>query len=311
MSWLIQEPVPQAELARQFQEQMCAPQILKLPGAHDALTARIAQQSGFQALYLSGAALTASRALPDLGIINSAEVAEQARHLIRACNLPLLVDIDTGFGGTLSAARTAREMVEAGVAAVQIEDQDLPKKCGHLNDKKLIAPEEMAQKIRAIKSVAPTLLIIARTDAKATEGIEAAIERAQLYMNAGADGIFPEALRSEEEFRQFRSQLEAPLLANMTEFGQTPYYTAQQFQDWGYQIILFPVSSLRVAAQACQKLFEQIQENGTQTGSLEQMMTRRELYDTIHYFDYEKMDNTIAQTVLPSDEQSESSTEVE
>lgn len=301
MSWLIQTPVPQAELARQFRELMLAPETLKLPGAHDALTARIAQQVGFQALYLSGAAFTASRALPDLGIINSTEVAVQARDLVRATNLPLLVDIDTGFGGTLNAARTAREMLEAGVAAVQIEDQDLPKKCGHLNDKKLISPEEMAQKIRALKAAAPTLLVIARTDAKATEGLDSAAERANLYLSAGADGIFPEALCSEEEFCQFREKTTAPLLANMTEFGQTPYYTAEQFQKWGYQIMLFPVSSLRVAAKACRDLFEQLHQNGTQLHCLEQMMTRRELYETIDYFDYEKMDNNIAATVLPEE----------
>lgn len=301
MSWLIQEPVPQPELAHRFRELMHAPEILKLPGAHDALTARIAQQVGFPALYLSGAAFTASRALPDLGIINSTEVATHAREITRATNLPLLVDIDTGFGGTLNAARTAREMFEAGVAAVQIEDQELPKKCGHLNDKKLVAPEEMAQKIHTLKRVAPTLLIIARTDAKATEGIESAIERAQLYMAAGADGIFPEALQSEDEFQQFRDGIEAPLLANMTEFGQTPYYTAEQFQNWGYQIMLFPVSSLRVAARACRDLFEQIHQTGTQVDALEQMLTRRELYETIDYFDYEKMDSNIAQTVLPTE----------
>ncbi len=304
MSWLIEKPVPQAELAAQFKSLMTAPEILRIPGAHDGLAAQIARNVGFGALYLSGAAYTASRGLPDLGIVTSQEVAERARDLIRATNLPVLVDIDTGFGGVLNAARTAREMVEAGVAAVQMEDQELPKKCGHLNGKKLVSPQEMAQKIRAVKEVVPSLVVIARTDAKDSEGIDAAITRARLYMQAGADGIFPEALSSEEEFRQFRDGLDAPLLANMTEFGRTPYYTAQQFESWGYQMVIYPVTSLRIAAKAYQTVYQQILETGTQAASVEQMLTRRELYETIRYFDYEALDEGIAGTVLPGTEES-------
>jgi len=299
MSWLIEKPLPQAALSARFRQLMSAPEILKMPGAHDGLAAQVACNVGFDALYLSGAAYTASRGLPDLGIIYSNEVADRARDLIRATNLPVLVDIDTGFGGVLNAARTAREMVEAGVAAVQIEDQELPKKCGHLNGKKLVSATEMAQKIRAIKEAAPTLIVIARTDAKDSEGIEAAAERANFYVESGADGIFPEALISEEEFQQFRKKVAAPLLANMTEFGRTPYYTATQFENWGYQMVIFPVTSLRVAAKAYQKVFEEIFQKGTQIDSLDQMLTRRELYETIRYFDYEKMDETIAETKLP------------
>ncbi len=301
MSWLIEKPAPQFELSAQFYQLMTAPQILKMPGAHDGLAAQIARNVGFDALYLSGAAYTASRGLPDLGIIYSNEVADRARDLIRATNLPVFVDIDTGFGGVLNAARTAREMVEANVAAVQIEDQELPKKCGHLNGKKLVTAEEMAQKIRAIKEAAPTLIVIARTDAKASEGIDFAAERANLYVQSGADGIFPEALVSEEEFRQFREKVDAPLLANMTEFGRTPYFTASQFESWGYQMVIFPVTSLRVAAKAYQKVFEELFEKGTQKDLLEKMLTRQELYETIRYFDYEKMDATIAETTLPDD----------
>ena len=303
MSWLIENPISQSQLSERFHQLMQAPEILQMPGAHDGLTAQIARNVGFGALYLSGAAYTASRGLPDLGIIYSDEVAQRARDLIRAANLPLLVDIDTGFGGVLNATRTAREMVEAGVAAVQIEDQELPKKCGHLNGKKLVSAEEMAQKIRAIKKTAPTLIVIARTDAKASEGLEAAIERANLYVQSGADGIFPEALISEEEFRAFREKVGAPLLANMTEFGRTPYFTAAQFESWGYQMVIFPVTSLRVAAKACQKVFEEFYEKGTQKDSLDQMQTRQELYETIGYFDYEKLDQNIAETTLPGGEE--------
>lgn len=299
MSWLTEEEKSQQELSELFLRRIQSPEILKIPGAHDGLTARIAKQTGFEALYLSGAAYTASRGLPDLGIVYSEEVVRRARDLIRATQLPLLVDIDTGYGGVLNVARTAREMVEAKVAAVQIEDQELPKKCGHLNGKKLVSAEEMAQKIRMIKQAAPSLVVIARTDAKGVEGIEAAVERAEQYVDAGADGIFPEALTTEEEFAYFSRRIKAPLLANMTEFGKTPYFTAKQFEDWGYRMVIYPVSSLRVAARAVENVFREIFEKGTQVGCLEEMQTREQLYDTIRYYDYEALDESIARTVLP------------
>mgnify|MGYP001952284946 CR=1 FL=1 len=279
---------------------MYAPDILLIPGTHDGLAARIAKQAGFRALYLSGAAYAASRALPDLGITGAEELAARARDIIRATQLPLLVDIDTGFGGVLNAARAAREMVEAKVAAVQIEDQELPKKCGHLSGKKLVPPEEMVQKIRAIKQVSPTLIVVARTDAAGVEGLDAAIARAKQYVAAGADAIFPEALSDEREFRRVASEIDAPLLANMTEFGRTPYYTAAQFQQWGYRMVLYPVSTIRVAAKAYERLFEQIKAYGTQKGMLSEMQTRQELYETIRYDDYERLDASIAKSVLPA-----------
>lgn len=299
MSWLIEQERSQKELATKFRRLMSGEEVLKLPGTHDGMAARLAKQVGFKALYLSGAAYTASRGLPDLGIVSAEEVAERARDLIRATNLPLLVDVDTGFGGVLNVARTAKEMVEAKVAAIQMEDQDLPKKCGHLNGKNLVTTEEMVQKIRIAKEVAPSLLIVARTDAKAVDGMEAAIKRAQQYVKAGADAIFPEALTNETEFRQMGEAIEAPLLANMTEFGKTPYYTAEQFASWGYKMVLYPVTSLRVAAKACERVFAEIFQEGTQAGSLEQMQTRKELYETIRYYDYEALDDKIAKTELP------------
>lgn len=299
MTWFMEQDVSQWELAERFRALIRGPEALTVIGAHDGLAARMAQLAGFEALYLSGAAFTASRALPDLGIIGSGELADRARELVRATGLPLLVDIDTGFGGVLNAARTAKEMVEAKAAAVQLEDQELPKKCGHLNGKKLVTPEEMIQKIRAIKQVSPTLVVVARTDAKDVEGMEAAIERAKRYADAGADAIFPEALGSEEEFRRFRAAVDVPLLANMTEFGRTPYYTVQQFQQWGYRMVLFPVTSLRVAAKAYELVFREIRDLGTQAGALERMLTRQELYEAIRYYDYEKMDEKLAATVLP------------
>jgi len=298
MSWLLEQAPDQRELAANFRSLIASGTILKIPGTHDGMSARIAKQHQFEALYLSGAAYTASRGLPDLGLIYSNEVADRARELIRASCLPVLVDIDTGFGGVLNVARSAKEMVEAGVAAVQIEDQDMPKKCGHLNGKKLVTADEMVQKIRAIKETSPSLVIIARTDAKSVDGMDAAIARAKMYIAAGADGIFPEALENEDEFRAFRAAVDVPLLANMTEFGRTPYYTADQFESWGYNMVIYPVTSLRVAAKAYENVYAEISSTGTQVQSLGSMQTRKELYATIRYDDYEKLDSKIAKTVL-------------
>jgi methylisocitrate lyase len=299
MAWLLEEEPDQRQLADTFRRLVQAGPIVKIPGTHDGMAARIAKQCHFQAIYLSGAAYTASRGLPDLGMIYSNEMADRARELIRATGLPLLVDIDTGFGGVLNVARTAKEMVEAKVAAVQIEDQELPKKCGHLNGKQLVSANDMIQKIRTIKEIAPTLYILARTDAKGVEGMDAAIDRAKQYVAAGADAIFPEALETEEEFRRFSSAVSAPLLANMTEFGRTPYYTAEQFESWGFRMVIYPVTSLRVAAKAYERVFAEINHTGTQQSALGEMQTRKELYETIRYYDYEALDNKIAKTVLP------------
>lgn len=296
MSWLIEEEPSQIELASEWRRLVETGPILQIPGTHDGMAARMAKQAEFQAIYLSGAAYTASRGLPDLGLIYSNEVAERARELVRASGLPLLVDIDTGYGGILNVARTAKEMAEAKVAAVQIEDQEMPKKCGHLSGKKLISTEEMCQKIRTLKAVSPTLYVLARTDAKGVEGMAEAIARAKQYLAAGADAIFPEALESEADFLHFRKEVDAPLLANMTEFGKTPYYTAAQFESWGFRMVLYPVSSLRVAAKAYERVFEEIRGQGTQKEVLDQMQTRSELYQVIRYEDYEALDGTIARS---------------
>lgn len=301
MVWIVEQESTQEELSDRFRTLMNAKELLQIPGAHDGLAALMARKAGFQALYLSGAAFTASQGLPDLGIVSSEEVARRAREIVRAADLPVLVDIDTGFGGVLNAARTAKEMAEVRVAAVQIEDQDLPKKCGHLNGKKLVPVEEMMQKIKAIKQAAPTLVIVARTDAYAVEGIESAIERAKRYVEAGADAIFPEALATKEDFLKVSRSISVPLLANMTEFGKTPYYTAEEFSELGYSMVIYPVSSLRAAAKAYERLFQTIKSTGSQKSELENMQTRKELYDVIHYDDFEALDQTIAKTVLPED----------
>lgn len=298
MAWIVDQQSTQKELAEKLKEEMEAEDILQIPGAHDAMAALVARDAGFSVLYLSGGAYTASRGLPDLGIVTATEIAERARDLVRATNLPVLVDIDTGFGGVLNVARTAREMVEANVAAVQIEDQQLPKKCGHLNGKQLVTTEEMVQKIKAIKEVAPSLVVVARTDARAVEGLDAAIRRAASYVEAGADAIFPEALQTDEEFRLFAEKVDAPLLANMTEFGKTPFITAEEFQNMGFRMVIYPVTSLRVAAKAYERIFTLIKEQGSQADGVFNMQTRKELYETISYDDFEELDQTIAKTVL-------------
>lgn len=299
MTWLVEQQKSQKELAEEFINYITAGPILKIMGTHDGMAALMAKKVGFKALYLSGGAYTASRGLPDLGVLHSQEVAERAREIIRASNLPLLADIDTGFGGILNVARTAKEMVEAGVAAVQIEDQDLPKKCGHLNGKKLVTADEMVQKIKIIKEVAPSLVVVARTDALAVEGREAAVQRLKKYVEAGADAIFPEALITEEDFRAFSKEFEVPLLANMTEFGKTPYFTAEEFESFGYSMVIYPVTSLRAAAKAYEIVFSEVFEKGTQRDVLDKMQTRKELYETIKLHDYEDLDQEIAKTIVP------------
>jgi methylisocitrate lyase len=299
MSWIVDRTPAQNVLAENFRRLMNDRKLLQIPGVHDGMTALIAKRTGFKALYLSGAAYTASRGLPDLGMIYSSEVADKAKELIRASGLPLLVDIDTGYGGVLNVARAAKEMEEAGVAAVQIEDQQMPKKCGHLNGKRLVTSEEMQQKIRMLKHIAPGLIVVARTDARAVEGMDGALRRAGEYVAAGADAIFPEAFITGEDFRRMHSAVDRPLLANMTEFGKTPYYTADEFASFGCSMVIYPVTSMRAAAGACTRVFQEIHDRGTQKEVLDAMQTRAELYDTIGLAQYEALDQNIAKTVLP------------
>ncbi|WP_277584653.1 methylisocitrate lyase [Psychrobacillus antarcticus] len=298
MSWLLQNR-DQSPSSR-FREILNNPGVIKVPGAHDGLSAILAKKTGFEVLYLSGGAFSASKGIPDVGLVTLSELAEKTKELYRATNIPILVDIDTGFGSILNVIRTIRELEESGAAAVQIEDQDLPKKCGHLNGKILISEEEMVQKIQACRQASKDMVIVARTDAFSVEGMEQAIKRAKAYEKAGADIIFPEALRTKEDFIQFSKEISIPLLANMTEFGKTPYYSAKQFEEWGYKLIIYPVSSLRVAAYAVEELFKDIYNKGTQVDQVKNMQTREDLYQTIEYYAYEDLDNTIAKTVLES-----------
>jgi methylisocitrate lyase len=299
MTWLVEHLPKTDDLSQMFFRQIHAPSITVIPGVYDGLSALLAREAGFESLYLSGAALTASRGWPDLGLLTAQDVSEPLRDIVRATGLPVLVDVDTGFGGVLQCIRTAKEMREVGAAAIQVEDQLMPKKCGHLNGKQLVPTEEMVQKIHAIKSAEPLLVLVARTDAVAIEGLDAAIERAQAYAQAGADVIFPEALRSAEAFQRFRDGISIPLLANMTEFGQTPYITAEEFEAWGYNAVIFPVTALRAAAFAMREVYRTLKATGTQKILLNQLLTRQELYDLIRYFEYEEMDRSILRSTLP------------
>ena len=261
-------------------------EILMAPGAHDALTARIAEVSGFEAVYITGAGTVNTQlGMPDHSMITLTEMVQSATRMARATTLPIVSDADTGYGGVLNVMRTVREFQLAGIAGIHIEDQVLPKRYGHLMGKEIIPIEEMMGKIQAAchARTDPDFLIIARVDARATLGFDEAVRRGKAYMEAGADMIFPEALESEEEFRDFARQVNAPLLANMTEYGKTPYLTAARFQDLGYRMVIYPVSAMRVAIKAIYDLFREIRRTGTQKQSLKHMFTRDQLYDLIGY----------------------------
>ena len=300
MTYLVAADLPQSSAGRRFRDLLDRPGITQLPGAHNGMAALQAKAAGFEGLYLSGAAMTASMGLPDLGIITVDEVCFFIRQIARAAALPVLVDGDTGYGEALNVMHMVRSFEEAGAGAVHIEDQLLPKKCGHLNDKKLADAQDMAAKVAAAARARRDLFIIARTDAAASEGIDGAVARAQLYIDAGADAIFPEALHTAAMFREFAQRMPGvPLLANMTEFGRTPFFTASEFEAMGYKMVIWPVSSLRVAAKAQEELYASIRKDGGAQAMIEKMQTRAELYAAIHYHTYEELDSSIIRTIVP------------
>ncbi|MCC6044520.1 MAG: methylisocitrate lyase [Desulfurococcaceae archaeon] len=265
--------------------------IIVAPGVYGPVFALLAERMGFEALYLSGAALTGFLAMPDIGLITLSELATMTRYITRVVGVPLIVDADTGFGEAINVARTIRDLEDAGAAAIQIEDQVMPKKCGHLPGKSVIPAVDMMKKIRAaVDARRRDTLIVARTDARDVEGLEGAIERAQLYVEAGADVIFPEALRSLEEFREFARRVKAPLLANMTEFGKTPYISVQEFREAGYKVVIFPATLFRISLGAAREALEVLKSQGTQKSLLDRMMSREDFYKLIGYRDYEERD---------------------
>lgn len=270
---------------RRLREALESPPLL-IPGVFNAATARMAERIGFRAAYQSGAALSAgSVGVPDVGLVSQTEFAEFGRYLTQAVSIPILSDADTGFGDERSVERTVRCFESAGLAGLHLEDQQFPKRCGHLSGKSLISTEEMANKIRAAVGARrdEDFFIIARTDARAVEGLEAAIDRANAYREAGADMIFPEALRSDAEFGEFSDQTNSLLLANMTEFGQSPLLSAEELHALGYAAVLFPVTGLRAALKAAERVFRTIHSRGTQRDAVDTLQTRAELYELLDY----------------------------
>jgi methylisocitrate lyase len=270
---------------------------IQIPGAPSALVARMIERAGFNAMYLSGAAFSAGvLGLPDVGLFTLTELAQQTAYLTRSSSLPLIVDADTGFGEALNVERTVIELETAGAAAIQLEDQQLPKRCGHLAGKSLVEPEVMCAKLRAAAAAREdaSLVLIARTDARGVTDLADAIERAKRYLDAGADWIFPEALESKEEFERFAHAIDAPLVANMTEFGKSPLLTLEELADLGYSAVLYPVTLLRVAMKATEAALNFLAADGTQQELLDLMQTRDELYDLLDYKYFEERDRAHA-----------------
>ncbi len=257
-----------------------------LPGAFNALSARMIERAGFDALYLSGAVLANSvGGVPDIGLMTLTELRDHAAHIAGVTTLPILADADTGFGGPENAARTVRTLENAGVSGIHLEDQEFPKRCGHLEGKTLVPAEEMCAKLAAAAAAKRSrdFLLIARTDARGVVGYDEAVRRAHLYLAAGADGIFPEALPDRTELARFSRDVPTILLANMTEFGKTEYLCADEFAALGYRLVIFPVTLQRVAMKAVQETLNTLRAHGSQKAFLDRMQTRQELYDLLGY----------------------------
>lgn len=279
-----------------FRKALKSGKLLRLPGAFNPLVAMAIQDAGFDGVYLSGGAFSASQGLPDIGMTTLPEVAGTAAQMARVMGLPILADADTGFGGIPNVARTVTMFEESGAAGIHLEDQVHPKRCGHLDGKELVDAKDMCQKIRAAIQVKQDkdFLIMARTDARAVEGLAAAIKRAKAYVDAGAEAIFPEALQTEKEFEQFRKAVKVPLLANMTEFGKSKLLSAKQLENLGYNIVIYPVTTLRLAMKAITDGLAQIKRDGGQEKLIGKMQTRAELYDLLDYDSYVQFDRKLA-----------------
>jgi methylisocitrate lyase len=259
---------------------------LMMPGVPNAAMARQAERAGFDALYVSGAGMAnATAGVPDIGLLTLTEVTRLAGYIARAVKIPAIVDADTGFGGSENVARTIRELEASGLAGCHIEDQEFPKRCGHLAGKSIVDVREMTEKIKAAVAARqdPDFMIIARTDARAVEDFDRTIDRALRYVESGADAIFPEALQGEQEFREFASKVDVPLLANMTEFGKSPLLSFEDLAKFGYRMVIFPQSAFRVSMKASEKFLSALKTSGTQKAWINEMQTREELYQLLGY----------------------------
>jgi methylisocitrate lyase len=284
---------------KKFRQALKDNQPLQIVGTINAYAAMMARQIGHKAIYLSGGGVAnASYGLPDLGMTSLNDVLVDVQRITSACDLPLMVDIDTGWGGAFNIAKTIRDMEKAGAAAVHMEDQVAQKRCGHRPNKEIVSTEEMVDRIKAAVDARtdPDFFIMARTDAFAQEGLQAAIERAKAYVAAGADGIFAEAIKTEEHYRAFADALDVPILANITEFGQTELWNRKELGEWGVDMVLYPLSAFRAMNKAAENVYTAILENGDQQAVIDSMQTRMELYDYLGYHEYEqKLDSLFAE----------------
>lgn len=278
-----------------FREELTSGRLLRMPGAFNPLSARLIERKGFDGVYISGAVLSADLGLPDIGLTTLTEVAGRGAQIARTTELPTLIDADTGFGEPMNAARTVQEMENAGISGLHIEDQINPKRCGHLDGKEVVGLDIAVRRIRAAVEGRrdPNFLIMARTDVRAVEGLEAAKDRAKALVDAGADAIFPEAMRTLEEFEAIRSAVDVPVLANMTEFGKSELFTTSQLESVGINMVIWPVSLLRIAMGAAERALDALTEHGTLTSQLGNMQHRAELYELISYEDYAGFDSNI------------------
>ena len=275
----------QQSTSRKLRE-LVAQGAVMMPGVPNAAMARQVERAGFDAIYISGAGMAnATAGVPDIGLLTLTEIVQLAGYIAEAVRIPAIVDADTGFGGAENVARTIRELEKAGLAGCHIEDQKFPKRCGHLAGKEVVDVDEMAARIKAAVGARTDqdFFVIARTDARAVEDFAGAVARAQRYVEAGADGIFPEALQSSEEFKTFAREIKAPLLANMTEFGKSPLLSFQELSDFGYKMVIFPMSAFRVSMKASDEFLRELKKRGTQSAWLEKMQTRKELYELLDY----------------------------
>ncbi|MCX7522620.1 methylisocitrate lyase [Microbacterium sp. STN6] len=292
---MLYSTVSPAEKRARFRERLASGELLRVPGAFNPLSARLIERKGFDGVYISGAVLSADLGLPDIGLTTLTEVATRSQQIARMTDLPALVDADTGFGEPMNVARTVQTLEDAGVAGLHIEDQVNPKRCGHLDGKQVVDEETALKRIRAATDARrdPNFLIMARTDIRATDGLDAAIDRAKALADAGADALFPEAMSNLSEFEAVRAAVDVPVLANMTEFGKSELFTSQQLAGIGINIVIYPVSLLRLAMGAAARGLDTLNDEGSLTSTLGEMQHRADLYDLIDYEGYNAFDASV------------------
>ena len=292
---MLYSTTPAAEKRRLFRERLATGELLRFPGAFNPLSARLIERKGFEGVYISGAVLAADLGLPDIGLTTLTEVAGRGQQIARMTDLPAIIDADTGFGEPMNVARTIQTLEDAGLAGAHIEDQINPKRCGHLDGKAVVDENTAIKRIRAAVDGRrdPNFLVMARTDIRAVEGMDAATDRAKALVDAGADAIFPEAMRTLEEFAAMRGAVDVPILANMTEFGKSELFTTDQLRDVGVNIVIWPVSLLRIAMGAAGRALDTLDTEGHLTGKLDEMQHRADLYDLIDYEQYNRFDNNV------------------